>query len=396
MESGANIIEVLSYEIISNKIKLLYEGVVTFKNKRLSITDSFKTFSQYISNQNFNHSFLIIEKEINDIIGKWDISESIELLRAQLEILFGKIVFVDQEIDKIETLQRNLLQYPDRHNRKNVIDKIGMFLQDINKISLSQIDNICNEIIPNIHAMVDVVIEKFADESNKVENNKKTAQQLKKRINGLAKYVDKYNLRQICREGNNVVEQILQTPNMLKPEEDSNRLQNVNHQLDQCVAQFKAEDKLFAQIKQELSDNRNSIWVDDYDVLMSALEKGACYEETPATQLQAQYDSIIGVKEKEINKAVNCFSEKILSFFANDIRALREKSCSRQDLQEIIEKMHRKVADDEWARKKKIMKIIGIALAVIALMIIIWVLRPWSFIVIGLIVAWIIYSMIKG
>lgn len=385
----------MNYEAISKEVRELYEGIEAFKKKRNSIAENFKVLSEYIGHYQFTNSFPVLEKEINETIGKWTVSEPLDKLRLQLDGYFSKIAFIDQEIGKIETLQQKLLQHPDRHKRKAVTDKIIIFLQNANKASLSQLDRICNETIPNIHKMIEVVLLGFSEEDDNVEKNKKAARHLKKRIDGYRQYVDRFNLRQICAEANRVAEQVLQSPNMVNPESDAAKLKQVNHSLDQCMAQFKAEDKLYDDIKETLRENRMSVWLEDYDALMSVLGKGAFYEDTPASQLQARYDSFIGVKNKNITNALNVFSHKYQLYFSNEIKSLRAKAHYKSELHDLIYKMNRKVEDDKKALYFKIAKIVGIIAAIIAIAVIVWNTRPISFFVIGAIVILILYMIFK-
>jgi hypothetical protein len=207
--------------------------------------------------------------------------------------------------------------------------------------------------------------------------------------------VDRFNLQQRCIEANRVAEQILQTPNMANPDADATKLKQANQSLDQCMAQFKAEDILYDKIKQALSDNWKSVWLEDYDALMLVLEKGACYEETPASQLQARFDSLIGVKDKDITKALSVFSSKYQSYFSYDIKPLREEAHYKSELRELIEKINRKVAADKKKLYMKIAKIAGIVAAIILFIVIMIACWPWSGIIVGIIVASIIYGFIK-
>ena len=402
MESGVNNSGIMNYVAISNEIKLLYEGVEAFKKNRISTVDSFNSFCVYLANKKYMHPFPTIEKEINDIISRWNVSEPLDKLRLQLDGYFGKIAFIDQEIAKIEIIQQKLLQHPDRHNRKAVTDKITVFLQNVNNVSLSQLDKICNVIIPNIHKMTEAVLLGFSEEDNNVENNKKYARNLKTRIDGYGKYVDRFNLRQICAEASRVAEQVLRTPNMVIPNTDTIKLKQVSQSLDQCIAQFKAEQKKYDYLKQLLSDNLCYIWIDDSDPLMKELESGAYFNATPVTQLQVQYDKVIGLKEKEISQAMSSFSAKILSYFSNDIRALRESQHYRQDLRNLISRMNCKVEEDRKRFIIRVIKYIGIVIAaciliwVVIAIIIPWVSKNWPWILLGVVViGFIIYKIVK-
>lgn len=402
MESGINNAGVVNYESISNEITSLYDNVEAFKNRRVSTAEGFKSFSASLANLRINHPFPEMEKEINEAIGRWNVSEPLDKLKIQLDGYFGKIACIDQEIAKIVTLQQKLLQHPDRHNRKAVTDKITVFLQNVNNVSLSQLDKICNEVIPNIHKMIEAVLLGFSEEDNNVENNKKGARNLKTRIDGYGKYVDRFNLRQICAEASRVAEQVLQTPNMANPNTDAIKLKQVSQSLDQCIAQFKAEQKKYDDLKQLLSDNLYYIWIDESDPLMKELDSGAYFNATPVTQLQAQYDKVIGLKEKEISQAMSSFSAKILSYFSNDIRELRESQHYRQDLRNLISRMNCKVEEERKRFIIQVIKYIGIAIAaciliwVVFAIIIPWVSKNWPWILLGaVVIGFIIYKIVK-
>ena len=402
MKSGVNNAGVVNYDSISKEIRSLYDNVETFKNWRVSTVESFKSFSASLANIKLNHPFPMMEKEINETIGRWNVSVPLDKLRLQLDGYFSKIAFIDQEIGKIETLQQKLLQYPDRHNRKAVTDKIIVFSQNVNKTSLSQLDKICNDVIPNVHKMIEAVFLGFSDEDNNVENNKKSARNLKTRIDGYGKYVDRFNLRQICAEASRVANQILQTPNMANPNSDAIKLKQASQSLDQCIAQFKAEQKKYDDLKQLLSDNLCHFWIDDSAPLMKELEDGACFNETPASQLKAKYDKVVGVKEKEISQAMSGFSAKIRSYFSNDILELRDSQRDRQNFRNLIARMNRKAEEERKRFIIKVIKYIGIAIAigiliwVIVAFVIPWVSENWPWIVLGLvIIGFIVYKIVK-
>lgn len=402
MEVETNKSVVMNYEAISNEIRQLYEGVEAFKKKRMSVDCDFKAFCDYLTTLSVNHSFPTIEQEINTMIGGWDVSKPLGLLKTKLVAYWDKMTFIDQEVGTIEGLQQKLLQYPDRHNSKKVTNKVGTFLQKVNTISLSQLGKNCSVVIPNIYKMIDAVFKGFSDESKSVGKNKEVAQQLKKRIDGYSQYVDRFNLRQICDEANRVAEQIIQTPNMLNPEEDSIILQKANQQLDQCVAQFEAEQKKYDELKQLLSDNLCNIWKDDSAPLMKELKTGVFFNATPVSQLQTQYDKVVGIKEKEISQAMSDFSAEIRSFFSDEIRKLRESQRNRQNLRNLISEMNRKVEEDRERFIKKFILYLGIAIAagiliwVIVKFVIPWVIDNWPWILLGIVViGFIIYKIIK-
>lgn len=265
-----------------------------------------------------------------------------------------------------------------------------------------QLDKICNDVIPNVHKMIEAVFLGFSDEDNNVENNKKSARNLKTRIDGYGKYVDRFNLRQICAEASRVANQILQTPNMANPNSDAIKLKQVSQSLDQCIAQFKVEQKKYDDLKQLLSDNLCHIWIDDSAPLMKELEDGACFNETPASQLKAKYDKVVGVKEKEISQAMSGFSAKIRSYFSNDILELRDSQRDRQNFRNLIARMNRKAEEERKRFIIKVIKYIGIAIAigiliwVIVAFVIPWVSENWPWIVLGLvIIGFIVYKIVK-
>ena len=397
MEVGTNNQVRKSYEDISKDIQQLYEEVKNFKNKQKTLALSISSFEEDLGGRRFNHPFPKVEEEVNSIIGKWNLSVPLDSLKAKLEEIFTKLAFVDKEIDGIKGLQQKLQHYPDRHNRKEVTDKIDVFLKKVSTISLSQLDKICNEVIPSVHKMVDSVHDGFSKEKKMVEKNKQAANMLTKRVGGMDKlYVDRFHLFDICAECRKVADQVLQTPNMLNPDADAIRIQKANQALDQCLAKFDAEDNLFKKLKQELESNCDFIWREDYDALYSKLEKGARYELTPASQLQAVYQGTIGVKQKDVDQAVSGFSNEIQSYFSNEIQSLKNTSHKRSDLQSLIDKMNRKVAEDKKKHTIKLIKIACWILAIIlfiALMVGFW---PISGIVLGVIIAVVVYFYIKG
>lgn len=381
----------MNYETLTKDIIALRDGVVAFKKQYTAIANEVKAFSEYLANHHFSHSFPTIEKEVNDIIGQWQ-SDSFDLLKAQLDGHFNNLAFLDKEIDKIKALQLSLEKYPDRHDRKNLTDNINTFLQLATKISLSKLDNVCNKAIPEIHRRADLVINAFNQENDQVNKNKQSALELKKRIGKCEQYVDRFNLRQICAEGKKATEQVLQMPNVINPDIDEAKLKKAAQSLNQCLAKFNAENKLFNTIKHDMANNRECFWPDEYDELMIKLEKGAFYQKESASQLQAQYNSLLPIKDSDITDAVSVFSQKIQTFFSSDIGELRYSIHQKKDLFDLINRMNQKVAED---KKKLIIKIlkysgiviaIGILLALIIIYVIPWVVENWLWLLLGAIV----------
>lgn len=400
MEKGSNLTGAKKYASISSEITQLLERIGEFKKRKGAVAQSFRSFSDCLASYRIVNLFPKMEGEINKIIGSWDCSIPLASLKKQISVHMDKIASVDNEIEKVKALHQSLLQYPERHNRKQVTDKMHIFLRNVNGISLSQLDQVCGVVIPTIHRMAKGVLDRFDEENKKVAQNKRNAKKLKTRISGYDLYVDKFNLRKICVDGNVIANEILQSPNVSRPEEDASRLHSVSKSLDQCIGRFRKEDKLFDEIKTALCNNRNSYWKEDYDSLMSILMKGACYVQTTASQLQAQYNKIVGVKNREITQAVSVFRNKIQDYFSDEIRSLRDGVHTRQDLSDLVKLINQKVAEDKRRLIILALKCIGLIAAVGAFVWVIieyvvpWVISNYIWVIIGAIVIGLIVFII--
>ena len=385
--------EVLNYKSISNDLRLLFEGIETFKNKRVSFAEDFKSLSVYLANLKLNHAFPTLEKEINEIISKWDITNSLANLNNKLIGDLNKIEFIDKEIEKIRAYLPSMAKYPDKCNRKNVSDKINVFLQNINNISLSQLDIICSQVIPNVHKMAESVFNGFTEKS---KENKKKAFKLKESTKKHLDCFTNQRLVKICTDGNQIADRILQSPNLFDPDADAQILERICNKFESCREDITNEDIAYKELKKEIEDNESNIWVEDYYKLIQVLDKGAWNNDTPSVQLYDQYHRYINEKNQEIDKIVSGLNKEVLDYLNNDLKKVRNSAYKKSDFYDLVYNAMNVIAERKKQWRLKMLKIAGIVVAIILAIVLIAWTWPYSGYVLGFIVAVIVYGVIKG
>ena len=358
------------YEVLAGRIEQLYSSVGRLNQLVKRKRNEYNKLNDRLSEWGFQNAFPVLESDLNDVIGTWNVDIPFTQLVERLEEYKKKIAFIDNEILVFEKYQKKFLRLPNRHQRKAVSEKIALFMQHIRTIGLASLDNVINDVISPLHTMIDKVLAAFADEKTMVENNRKMAERLLERIKNYDLFVDRFGLRKLCAESKLKVEQVLRKPNKVNPEVDADILQKVAQALDECMSQFEMEESRFQELMDALDDNRNTIWFEDYDELYSILKKGAFSDPTPSGELQKRYEALLGVKEREINRALSRYSRAILDFYIGEIMELRHTCTRRDDLYALLARMDRKITVD---RRQLLMKVLKYSSIVICFIVFGWV-----------------------
>ena len=380
MEGAAN--NKSSYDVLVDRIEQFYSSKKRLKNVVNRKKEEFNLLKEHVSDWNFKCAFPVLEAEVNSVLQKWPPGDPIGKLIDMLDVYKAKIGKIDKAIVDIKGEQQALLQLPDRHKRKEVTDKVAIFLNNVPNIKLEAIDKVNDNIIPQVHSMIEGVKGAFSRENSDVDKNQQDARKLKKLISTYDGYVDRFDLRRLCSEGVTLADQVLKTPNQVHPEVDKDKLEKVKKQLAQCIQKFEAEDNSFKDLLASLECEYTSIWEEDYTTLEETLKKGAFHEPTPSSLLRSHFETAKKTKHRDIDHAILKYSKKIRDFFSNDIKNLHDEYHSRNDLRNLIAKMDRKVAED----KKKLYILIAEIVAVIAVLVTITVLGIWIHVLIGLVI----------
>ena len=379
------------YEVLVEKVEKYHTSKTRLEQDVITRRDVFNQLKAFLDSWNFNSAFPALETEVNEMIKNWSYDISLKKLQETLQVLKAKIENIDKALVDFKKEQQMLLRLPDRHGRKEATDKIALFLNNAPQAQMQSIDIINDKIIPQIQTMIDGVKGEFAKEDLRVEKNRKEAKKLKNRVSKYDDYVDRFNLKQWCAEAIQSAEQVLQSPNKANPDDDTDKLAKANRMLDQCIQQFEEEDRLFKELLSTLEEEHRKIWEEDYDIIDTALSKGAYHEPTSASQLKVQFLAAKTRKRKEIDQAVQKYSDNVRNFFAQDIQNLYEEYHSRKDLTRLIAKMDRKA----WEERKKLIIRFSIVAAVIIFIIVITATDAWEYIIGGLIWLVIIFGIIK-
>ncbi len=383
----------ISYEAISNDIRQLYARNTAFQQKRTNIASSYKLLGTFLADSRFVRQYPTLEQEINQVIGNWNPSNSIDQLKSLLNSYFTKISFIDKEISIIEGYQQKLLQLPDRHNRKTATDKIDNFLKNVSmKLSVAQLDRVKDDTIPKIHQLIKDVKHGFGIENDNVEDNKAIANSLLNRIGTYRNYVDKFGLRETCIKAEKIANDVLNKPDYATPGSDSHKLQQANKWLDQCKQLFDEEDKVFKQMMDNLDSTSYLMWKKDYTHIREELEKGSTRCELSANELESNRSTANQLKDRELSNLLNSYNSIVKDSFLDDIQYVRDNCVERCKLDELWDKFKRKKKELQF----KVAKIVGIIVAIIIFIVIMVIYWPWSGITAGIILALLILIILKS
>ena len=396
MGSGTNNKCKKDYSAISNDIRQLYADSKAFQQKSKSIIMAYQDLGVFLSDSNFGHQYSNLESELNNTIAKWNPTNPIEQLKNLLKGYLDKISAIDKMISKIEGHKQDLLRLPDRHNRKNATDKIDVFLKNVSTISISQLDRVKDDIIPKVLLMIKDVHGGFEKENKLVAENKAAANSLLKRIETYKTYVDKFGLFKTRAYAENVANKVLNSPNLQNPDSDRIKLQDAESKLTSCDNSFEQEIDAFNQWGDKLKSDNFYLWFDDYRKIQDVLDLGATCSSLSVGELESMYVYAVAQKKTDLFNFLNVYNSDIISFFQKEIDYIKSHCVDKKELGQLRNKIEAKIEKDRKELYKKIAKIVAILSAIIAFIVLMVVYWPWSGIVVGIIVASIIFMIIKN
>lgn len=386
----------INYDALSTGIMQLCTNINAFHQKCKDIAADYKQLELFLADKKFIHRFPNLDNEINDIIGKWNPTNPIGQLTVKLKDCLDKLFYIDNEITNIEKGKHNLLQLPDRHNRKAATDKIDVFLKNVTTISIAQMDRVKDEVIPMVIQMVKAVQDGFNTENRIVLDNKDEAESLLQRIDTYKSYVDKFGLFKTRTFAENVANEILKAPNYANPDSDKTKLQKANADLDRCDKSFEQEMDAFKQIGNKLNSTSNQLWLGDHEKIKQILNAGATQSHCSANELKSMYDDAVTQKKIDLLNFLNDYNKDIICFFKKEVDYITNHCINKEELGQLRKKIEAKIKGDKLKLYKKIAKIVAIVSAIIAFIVLMVVYWPWSGIVVGIIVTLIIYMIIKN
>lgn len=362
------------YDILTTRVEQLSDAVGALKDTVNVRRAELQRLQQFVAGMKTANAFTVCESEINSLIGQWGAALPLSGLLEKLRLHDEKIKQIDQATSELKAKHQQLVRMPDRHNRKEVTDKMEIFFKNVPNIRLEQLDIIKNQIIPSICAMIEKVDCGFNAENSAVEKNKEVALRLKDRVDGYSTNVDRFGLHQLCTQARKLAERVIQSPNAANPGMDQTSLNEANVSLDKCMAQFAAEEDKFNQLEQTIEDNRHEMWREDYEAITEILHQGPYDNATPAEQLQQRYREACETKKNAIDQVVNKYSPSVRSKCSSMIEKLRTTPCYKRELSDLISELDYMAAVE---KKKKLMltlKIAGVVIGVLALVVatIVW------------------------
>lgn len=396
MGSGTNNKGKKDYTAISNDIRQLYADSKTFQQKSKSIIMAYQDLGVFLSDSNFGHQYFNLESELNNTIAKWNPTNSIEQLKISLKSYLDKLSAIDKMISKIEGHKQDLLRLPNRHDRKNATDKIDLFLKNVSTISVSQLDRVKDDVIPKVLQMIKDVQNGFEKENKFVADNKIVANSLLKRLEAYKAYVDKFGLFKTRAYVENVAKEVLNSPNLQNPNTDRIKLQDAELKLNSCTKSFEQEIIAFKQWDDKLKSDNIYLWLDDYRKIRDVLDLGAPYSNLSVGELESMYAYAVTQKKTDLLNFLNGYNKDIIAFFQKEINYITNNCVDKEELGRLRKKIEAKIKDDKKELYKKIAKIVAIVSAIIAFIVLMVVYWPWSGIVVGIIVASIIFMIVKN
>lgn len=396
MGSGTNNKSKKDYTAISNDIRQLYADSKAFQQKSKNVIMAYKDLSAFLSDSNFGHQYSNLESDLNNTIAKWNPTNPIEQLKNLLKGYLDKISAIDKMISKIEGHKQDLLRLPDRHNRKNITDKIDVFLKNVSTISISQLDRVKDDIIPKVLLMIKDVQGGFEKEHKLVADNKATANSLLKRIETYKSYVDKFGLFETRAYAENVANKVLNSPNLQNPDSDRINLQDAESKLNSCDKSFEQEIDAFNQWDDKLKSDNFYLWLDDYRKIQDVLDLGATCSNLSVRELEAMYVYAAAQKKKDLFDFLNVYNKDIISFFQKEIDYIKSHCVDKKELGQLRNKIEAKIEKDKKELYKKIAKIAAIVSSIIAFIVLMVVYWPWSGIIVGAIVVLFLFIVFKG
>lgn len=173
MEDIYNTVNHVSYASLVAEIRQLYSRTSNLKQVQANFKTDFQKLGDSLEGWQFSHSFPALQEDINALIAQWDTTVPLQQLQEKLaDDVFSEIRRFDDSLKVIEEAQRNLLRLPNRHNRKDVTDKVKRFLQQAPTIRLASLYKVEDEVVPKVlQAMRDV--QKGIDEDREADKQRR-------------------------------------------------------------------------------------------------------------------------------------------------------------------------------------------------------------------------------
>ena len=316
-----------------------------------------------ISNK-FDFPFTMVEKELNNIVARADISNPRSLL-PELERYFSQLRTINDQAKSLKETKEKLSKMPQRHGIQEVIVSIDSFLAEIPTIKLSIIPSIQNTVLPSLFGKLDRLKSSFLKERDRVQLLFKKAGFLRENIMAHSSYVDHFGLLDICKRGEITIQRIMHQPNYSDIDSEFALLEKISKEIDACEIMFKNDLKRFVDLCSSL--DRTKVWKEDNAIIQDELGKAKVdyfhYEKT-SDDISSIIDKAIYKKTSMMSDIATKYHKHILKRHKNEIYNLRSSIVPINNYYDLLHALDRDV-------KKFRIWIITIVAAIVILIIVI-------------------------
>lgn len=349
--NGRQLMDVTEYLSLAQNITEVFKKLRNFQDKSSRINKELLELEQETNKLNaLKGSYPKLEQDINTFIETSSYIESPKLLTDSIKKHIEKIFSIENDVEIIAQTQKKLLTLPDRFGRKSLTNRIELFLNSVNHVSLNQLDKLIDDGIPLLKNEIRKLFESFKNELSDVDEIKREAHKLKNRIDAHKKHQDRYNLSMVCTGGMKSIDRIIATPNYNDLRSDSLILQDIENRLNKCENEFANEVEFYRDLSSQIKKESYLIWKEDYDKLTQILDDGInnIYNFSFQTNYVVEiYRDRINEKASEIASVRALYSQKTLNKFQDEFNKIEQRLLSSIELNKLKE------AIDIYEKKEK-------------------------------------------
>lgn len=375
MEGNQIVISVDMYNKLSDRLSGTYSDFNSFLTKSKWIKDECVYLEQELQKlPALSVAYPNFENEINQLIGsKADVNSPKNILDT-VSIYYSKMVQIDRESQGIKNAYQKLIQLPDRFGKADLSNKLSVFLNNIQSISINVLDKMIDEVIPNIKKSLEQINVAFANEDATISSIKQSALDLISRLESHKNSQDRYGLKTICSKGIVTLNNIISNPNYNNLASDANAVQQIKDKFEQCEAYFLQEKNLYEELLNDYSSNfgySRLMWAEDVDNLRTVL-KGAiadifnfCHT---TDEVQKLIDTGVEKKRLDLQDFHQLVTPQIHRRFKSEIEEIEQTYAYRTELDALKITIEDYIKEENRKRTLNIFKWIGIVIGSVLLL----------------------------
>lgn len=339
----------------------------------------------FFQNWKPKYDFRGIADDVKRLLEEPKTENDIPKLQEKLTSVKGKEEDLTKALSGLVEKNAKLRDLPERHGKKPVADKVGRFVSTIPDIGVSQIDNVLRTTIPGLMKEMDAVFQAFENEQDQVGRNKNLANKLMNNIRLYRKYSNKFDCYKICDQGEAKIKKVLKG-NGADPSADRATLEKVQKTLDDLMAAFEKEKKEFAELHEEIESSAKRLWYEDYSKLNYLVVSNNYLVDETVEDIRVTFKNSLSQKSNDllalkVKYEASLFSRKALERYSSDFDKIRSSCVEKKDLDVLKSNLDFYIKE----LKKKTFKIVGIVLAILAFIILIFTSRVFRIILLVLI-----------